>query len=102
MSRCVFVFNQFHEKKYVHEEDLGYLVCYICRCLKSSFEESQKFWFDMFAYYLKAKAVCKWRRKNSYLPIVKWGESICENKIVDVFKKHKDCTCSNVYFKKRV
>lgn len=56
----------------------------------------------MFAYYLKAKAVCKWRRKNSYLPIVKWGESICENKIVDIFKKHKDCTFSKVYLKKGV
>ena len=30
-----------------------------------------------------------WNRKNSYLPIVKWGESICENKIVDIFKNIK-------------
>ena len=55
----------------------------------------------MFAYYLKAKAVCKWRRENNYLPIVKWSESICEDKIVDIFKGHKECECSKVYFKKR-
>lgn len=69
-------------------------------CLKSNFGESQKFWFDMFAYYLKANDVCKWRQKNGYLLVAKWGESVCDDKIVNIFKKHKECTCSKVYFKK--
>ena len=89
MSLGLFVFNQFQQKKkIIHEEDLKYLLCYICSCLKSSFGESQKFWFDMFAYYLKAKVVCGWRQENNFLPIVKWGESIFEEKIVDIFKGH--------------
>lgn len=40
-------------------------------------------------------------KRNSYLPVAKWGESVCEDKIVNIFKRHKDCTCSEVYFKKR-
>ena len=50
----------------------------------------------MFAYYQKAKAVCEWRRESNYLPLIKWGESICRNN-----KGHKECACSEVYFKKR-
>ena len=101
MSRGPFVFNQFRQEKIIHEADLKYLLCYISSCLKSSFGESQKFWLDMFAYYQKAKAVCKWKRENNYLPLVKWGESIFQDKIVENFKGHKECICSKVYFKKR-
>ena len=85
MTWGLFVSNQFQEKKFVHQEDLKFLVCYICSCLKSNFGESQKFWFDMFAYYLKVNDVCKWRQKNGYLLVAKWGESICEDKTVTIF-----------------
>ena len=100
MSRGLFAFNQFRQEKIIHEEDLKYLLCYISSFLKSSFGDSQKFWFDMFAYQ-KTKAVCKWRRESDYLPLVKWGESICQDKIMEIFKGHKECICSKVYFKKR-
>ena len=54
----------------------------------------------MFAYYLKANDVCKWRQKNEYLPLAKWGESICKDKIVNILEGHKECTCSEVFSKK--
>ena len=48
----------------------------------------------MFSYYQKAKVVCEWKRENNYLPVVKWGEFICQDKLV----RRKECTCSKVYF----
>ena len=64
MTSGFFVFEQFQEKKLVHQKDLKYLVCYICSCLNSNFGESRKFWYDMYAYYLEANDVCKWRQKK--------------------------------------
>lgn len=99
MDRSYSVFKQFREKKYVHEKDLGYLVSHICRCLKLfNFGKSEECWCNMFAYYLKAKTVCEWKLKNGYLPVVKWGEAVCEDKIVDIFKEYKHCNCSGAYF----
>ena len=59
MGQGYSVFRQFIEKKYIHKNDLGYLLCYIHHCLKINyFGNSQMYWFKMFVYYLKAKAVC--------------------------------------------
>ena len=44
----------------------------------------------MFAYYLKENDVCKWRQRNGYLPVAKWGEAICNDEVVNIFKEHKD------------
>ena len=55
----------------------------------------------MSAYYGYAFIVCRWKEKNGLLPITKWGEAICKDKLVDVFKEHKNCKngCGSVYFK---
>ena len=98
MDCCCSVFQKFYNKKYVHQEDLAYLICNICKCLKTNFGKSKEFWYDMFAYYQKAKTICEWKWKNGYLPIVKLSEKICENKVEDIWKEHKDCSCSEVYF----
>ena len=99
MGRGYSVFRQFIEKKYIHKNDLGYLLCYIRHCLKiNCFGNSQMYWFKMFVHYLKAKAVCDWKEKNSYLTVAKWGESICNDKLVDIFAdEHKNCLCAQVY-----
>ena len=62
------------------------------------FGNSQMYCLKMFVYYLKAKAVCDWKEKNSYLKVVKWGESICNDKLVDIFAdEHKNCLSAQVY-----
>ena len=86
MTRFLFVFNQFYGKKFLNQEELKYLVCYIRKCLNSKFGTRDKYWYNMFAYYLRANEV------------VKWGEAICNNKVVNIFKEHKNCCCSKVYF----
>lgn len=67
--------------------------------MSSCVGNSQRYWCNMFAYYLKAKNVCEWKQKNGYLTVVKWGEAICNDKLVDTFDdEHKNCRCSQVYF----
>ena len=78
MTRCFFVFNQFLWKKFSNQEKLKYLVCYIRKCLNSKFGTSNKYWYNMFVYYLKANEVCKWRQINGFLLLAKWGEVICK------------------------
>ena len=55
MDRSHFVFNQFHEKKYVHEEDLLFGLLHL----------------QMFQVKFWRKSKILWNRKNSYLSIVK-------------------------------
>ena len=98
MTRFLFVFHQFYGKKILNQEELKYLVCYIRKCLNSKFGTRDKYWYNMFAYYLRANEVCKWRQINGFLPLAKWGESISNNKVVNIFKEHKNCCCSKVYF----
>ena len=55
----------------------------------------------MYSYTSKAYIVCQWREERDRKPIAKWGEAICNNKLVDFFidKSHQNCSCSSVYFK---
>ena len=98
MTRCLFIFNQFYGKKILNQEELKYLACYIFKCLNSKFGTSDKYWYNMFASYLKANEICKQRQINGFLPLAKWGEAICNNKVVNIFKEHKNCSRSKVYF----
>ena len=41
------------------------------------------------------------KKKNGLKEVAKWGESICNDELVDFFsdKKRAKCSCSSVYYK---
>ena len=62
---------------------------------------SYRYFYNMYTYITKALVVSKWKKKNGLKEVAKWGESICNDKLVDFFsdKKHAKCSCSSVYYK---
>ena len=50
---------------------------------------------------IKRYIVCRWRQSKGLSPVAKWGEAICEDKLVNFFEdeKHKNCICGSVYYK---
>ena len=55
----------------------------------------------MYNYSGKAFIVCHWRKSKGFESIAKWGEAICDDNLVNLFKKHKDCRkrCGSVYYR---
>ena len=54
-----------------------------------------------YSYSSKAFIVYRWGESKGLEPIAKWGEAICEDKLVNIFEEHKDCRkgCGSVYYK---
>ena len=41
-------------------------------------------------YSSEAFIVCRWKKSKGLEPIAKWGEAICDDNLVNIFKEHKD------------
>ena len=94
MPRGFKIFEDFESRKYVHQDDLRYLTDHI-------WTPNYPFWYNMYYYSSKAYIVCRWRQSKGLSPVAKWGEAICEDKLVNFFEdeKHKNCICGSVYYK---
>ena len=100
MPRGFKIFEDFESGKYVHQDDLRYLTDHICGNL-NNWTPNYPFLYNMYCYSSKAYIVCRWRQSKGLSPVVKWGEAICEDKLVNFFEdeKHKNCICGSVYYK---
>ena len=55
----------------------------------------------MYCYITKCNVVLEWKKKhNGYKLESKFGEVICNNKLVNFLEddEHKNCSCSSVYY----
>ena len=95
------VFEKVENGQYIRSDELDILSDYISGHLIGDYTPNYRYWYNMSAYYGYAFIVCRWKEKNGLLPITKWGEAICKDKLVDIFKEHKNCKtgCGSVYFK---
>ena len=100
MARGLQVFQDFESEKYVRYEDLKHMCNYICGNL-NNWTPNYRFWYNMYSYSSKANIVCRWRESKGLSSVAKWGEEICQNKLVNFFNdpKHKRCSCGSVYYK---
>ena len=64
-------------------------------CLQLNYPSyGYKYYYDMYSYITKCKIVLQKYNKT------KFGEAICEGELINFLKdeKHKNCSCSSVYF----
>ena len=94
------LFKKFENEEYISIEDLPQISDYICGNL-NNWTPNYHYWYNMYSYTSKAYIVCWWREERGRKPIAKWGEAICNNKLVDFFidKSHQNCSCSSIYLK---
>ena len=94
-------FLDFEDGKYVHLYDFPHLSDFICGNMQADYIPSYKYWYNMYSYSSKAFIVYHWGESKGLEPIAKWGEAICEDKLVNIFEEHKDCRkgCGSVYYK---
>ena len=95
------VCRDFENGEYIHFDDLPYLSDYICGNLNADNIIYYKYWYNMYTYSAKAFIVCCLKKSKGLEPVAKWGEAICNENLVNIFKEHKDCRkgCGSVYYK---
>ena len=95
------LFKNFENDKYIHINDLPHMTNYVCGNLNSDYCLRYKYWYNQYSYSSKAYIACRWRQKKGLQPVAKWGEAICNDELVNIFKEHKDCLhgCGSVYYK---
>ena len=82
------VYRDFESGKYVHFDDLPYLSDHICGNLNADYTLYYKYRYNMYTYSGKAFIICRWRKSKGPKPIAKWGEAICDDNLVNIFKNH--------------
>ena len=94
------IFENFEKEKYVTYDELKHMANYICANLNSVYSPNYKYWYNQYSHSSKAYIVCEWRQKKGLALVAKWGEAICDDKLVNFFKEHKNCRrgCGSVYY----
>ena len=86
-------FQKFKNFEVMDEESLNFARNYVCLQLNNpSFE--YKYYYDMYSYITKCTIVLQTYNKT------RLGQAICNGELIDFLKdpKHKNCSCSSVYF----
>ena len=85
--------ESFQNGKYIEEKDMKKVLNYIASNL-ISWSPNRSYWYMQYNYATKLYHVCQWRKKRGFRPITKKGENICNDELVNIFNKHKNCVCS--------
>ena len=98
-------FEKYTNFELIDETELNIVVNYICGHLNADFTFNYGYWYNMYSYTTKNKIVLRYRKERGREPVVKLGECICEEKVVDFLKNpDKKCNCgrgcASVYFNK--
>ena len=99
-------FEKYRDFELLNESELDIVINYICGHLNGDYTFNYPYWYDMYNYTTKSKIVLRHRKeKGNYYPLVKLGECVCQNKVINFLKNpDKKCNCSDgcasVYFKK--
>ena len=88
-----YAFQKFINFEEIDKEAIDMAADYVCHNLNYP-GENYKYYYDMYSYISKCRIVLQTHSKT------KFGESICDGKLVNFISddKHKNCTCSLVYF----
>ena len=73
------LYEPFENCEYIKEEDIDKISNYICGNLNSWFS-NRSYWYAQYTYYTNLNFVWKWRKEKGFRPIVKKGETICNDK----------------------
>ena len=97
-------FEKYTNFQLINESELDIVINYICGNLNAP-TLNYGYWYDMYSYTTKSKIVLRYRKRIGMEPVVKLGECICEEKVVDFLKNpDKICNCghgcASVYFDK--
>ena len=85
--------KSFQNGKYIEEKDMKKVLNYIASNL-ISWSPNRSYWYMQYNYAKKLYHVWQWRKKRGFRPIAKKGENICNDELVNIFNKHKNCVCS--------
>ena len=98
-------FEKYTNFQLINEFELDSAINYICGHLNADYTFNYGYWYNMYTYTTKSKMVLRDRKIRGGEPLVKLGECICEEKVVNFLKNSdKKCNCGNgcasVRFKK--
>ena len=88
-----YAFEKFRNFEEMDKETINMAADYVCHNLNHP-GPNYKYYYDIYSYISKCRIVLQTHSKT------KFGESICDGKLVNFISddKHKNCTCSSVYF----
>ena len=86
-------FNSFKNFEIMDNESIKLTSNYVCFQLNNP-GPGYRYYYDMYSYITKCKIVLQTYNKT------KFGEAICDGKLVNFIEdeKHKKCSCSSVFF----
>ena len=97
-------FEKYRNFQFVNECELDLTIDYICGNLNSP-TLNYGYWYDMYSYTTKSRIVLRYRKRRGENPVVKLGECLCGEQVIDFLKNsNKKCNCdrgcASVYFNK--
>ena len=98
-------FQKYLNFQLINENELDSVIDYICEHFNASYTPNYRYWYDMYSYTSKSKIVLRYKKTRGKDPVVKLGECICEEKVVNFLKyPNKKCNCddgcASVYYNK--
>ena len=88
-----YAFEAFKNFETMDHETLAKAADYACHNLNNP-GSNYRYYYDMYSYITKCRIVLQTHSKT------KFGEAICDGKLVNFLKdeKHKNCSCSSVFY----
>ena len=88
-----YAFEAFKNFETMDKKSIDLAADYACQNINNP-GPNYRYYYDMYSYITKCRIVLQTHSKT------KFGESICDGKLVNFLKdeKHKNCTCSSVYY----
>ena len=98
-------FEKYTNFELINETELLMTINFICRHLNEDHTYNYGYWYDMYSYTTKSKIVLSHRKNRGGKPVVRLGECVCEEKVINFLKNpDKRCNCdegfASVYFNK--
>ena len=91
------MFEFFEKGNYIQENDVQLVRDYIASNL-TSWSPNRGYWLRQYHIVSKLNIVCNSRKENSFCPLPKKGETICNNELINYFadEKRKNRSCSKI------
>ena len=86
-------YQKFEAREFLDKETIDLVADYVAHNLNSP-GPNYRYYYDMYSYVAKCRIVLQKYKKTRF------GQAICNGELVDFIndKKHKNCSCSSVYF----
>ena len=93
----IYYLKRFERGDYIPQESIKKITNYICGQL-ISWSPNRSYYKAQYNYATKLYIFCDWKKTKVFRALVKKGEAICNDQLVNFFQnaKHKNCSCSVV------